>query len=292
MEPRNIVLAANSRDAVQKVLMKKWSDIDLEQITPAFAERIFRESPEAQELKTKAAAILVYVLQWGGDHGHCKRPTFDYNIARQDVIDPTPRKSEPDPVADLPRQKMKEEEAENLTTGTVPVVRNETVTVITEVKPKNETSMEQKKPRGKQPKPVAQLDPKTFEVINTYESTTAASRAVGVKDVGKSITALQKSGGYYWAHPDDVESTKERIKEKLQKQADNLKAQAQKMRDRKKGTKGSGTSVPKAKVASPEGWSSTPSIELADFSDQQLKDELTRRGWVGKLERTVTMTLE
>ena len=43
MAPRNTVLAARSRDAVQKVLMKKWNDVELEQITETFARRIFSQ---------------------------------------------------------------------------------------------------------------------------------------------------------------------------------------------------------------------------------------------------------
>ena len=78
--PRNTALAAKSRDAVQRVLMKKYNDIDLEQFTEPFVRRIFTQSSETLEVRVKAASILVYVLQWGGDHGHCKRPTFTYEI--------------------------------------------------------------------------------------------------------------------------------------------------------------------------------------------------------------------
>ena len=38
--PRNTALAAKSRDAVQRVLMKKYNDIELEQFTESFAVRM------------------------------------------------------------------------------------------------------------------------------------------------------------------------------------------------------------------------------------------------------------
>ena len=163
--PRNMVLAAKSREAVQKVLMKKWNDIDLEQITPAFAERIFRQSSESKEIKIKAASILVYLLQWGGDHGHCQRPTFDYTIANAKAGDTA------------------EPEAE---------------TEQTNDEPKNETIMEQKKkPRGKQPKPVAQIDPKTLKVVKVWPSRCEAERQLGACNIDRAVARKRMSAGFY-----------------------------------------------------------------------------------------------
>ena len=41
------MLAAKSREAVQRVLMKKWNDIGLEQFTEQFCRRIFYQSTES-----------------------------------------------------------------------------------------------------------------------------------------------------------------------------------------------------------------------------------------------------
>ena len=89
--PRNTVLAAKSRDAVQRVLMKKYNETDLTEFTEPFSQRIFAQSSETQEMKVKAASILVYLLQWGADHGHCERPNFSYEIASATpVAEPEP----------------------------------------------------------------------------------------------------------------------------------------------------------------------------------------------------------
>ena len=172
--PRNVVLAAKSREAVQRVLMKKWNDIDLEQITPAFAERIFSQSSEPKEMKIKAASILVYLLQWGGDNGHCQRPTFDYTIANAQAVD------EP-----------------------------ETETEQTNDKPNEETTMEQeKKPRGKQPKPVAQIDPETLKVVKVWPSRCEAERQLGACNLDRCIAKHRMSAGFYWCAPEDADTFK------------------------------------------------------------------------------------
>ena len=81
VSPGNTVLAARSRDAVNIVLIKKYGDIELEQITEDFARQIFDEARAPQEYKTKAASILVYLLKWGSEHDYCQSPAFDYSIA-------------------------------------------------------------------------------------------------------------------------------------------------------------------------------------------------------------------
>lgn len=86
--PRNMALANRYRVAVNSVLMKRYAETELCMIGEEFARNIFACSDVAQELKTRAASILVSLLQWGGDHGHCGRPTFDFTIAiRQEADD-------------------------------------------------------------------------------------------------------------------------------------------------------------------------------------------------------------
>lgn len=189
--PRNTVLAAKSREAVQKVLMKKWSDLDLEVITPMMAERIFRESPESQELKVKAASILVYILQWGCDNGHCQRPTFDYTIANA--------KPKTDPLAGIDFDDKKQV-ADALMEQSARIMND---------KPKEETNMSnEKKPRGKAPKPVAQLDPETLKVVKVWPSRCEAERQTGACNIDRCIAKHRMSAGYYWCSPEEADTFK------------------------------------------------------------------------------------
>lgn len=83
--PQNISLAAKYRNAANTVLFKKYNDVDLEVFTKGFTERLFAQCDATQELKTKAASVLVYLLSLGAERGHCKEPDFDYTIASNKI---------------------------------------------------------------------------------------------------------------------------------------------------------------------------------------------------------------
>ena len=191
MAPRNMALAAKSRDAVQKVLMKKYSDIDLEQITETFARRLFKECTESQDFKIKAAAILVYLLCWGGDHGYCQRPTFDYTIAHTD--EPTKPKSFTKIVAE-----MKARNAES-----------ETQCLPEKVETKTEETMEdQKQTAVRNKRPVAQIDTKTLQVIKIWPSVTKAHNELHIQNIDRAIHRRGIAGGYFWCDAQDADTFK------------------------------------------------------------------------------------
>lgn len=178
MAPRNIALAKNCRDAVNKILMKKYNDIELEQITETFARRVFSQSNESKEMKVKAASILVYVLSWGGDHGYCQRPTFTYEVAAS-----TPEEKPAEPMCKVKPEalaKRKEELAKRENTD------------IMEKEEKKEAS---------KPKEVVQLDPNTLRVLRTFPSANAAETALGCSNIRRAIDRSSMSGGYYWTYP-------------------------------------------------------------------------------------------
>ena len=196
--PRNTVLAAKSREAVQKVLMKKWNDLDLEVITASVAEKIFKESPEAKELKVKAASILVYLLEWGGDHGYCQRPTFDYTIAN---ADPEPAKAEDDedPLKGIDFDDNKQ---------VADALMDQSARIMN-AKPKDDKDMNnEKRASGRAATPVAQLDPETFKVIKIWPSMSEAERGVNTSNITRAIQKRKLAGGYYWCYPNDAEGYK------------------------------------------------------------------------------------
>lgn len=79
-------------------------------------------------------------------------------------------------------------------------------------KPTNETIMEQeKKPRGKAPKPVAQIHPETFEVVKVWPSRGAAENELGACNLDRCIAKLRKSAGFYWSDPQDADTFKLRL---------------------------------------------------------------------------------
>jgi len=193
MAPRNTVLAAKSREAVQRVLMKKYNDIELEQFTESFARRIFSQSSESQEMKVKAASILVYLLEWGGDHGHCKRPTFTYEIAASTPeVAPEPPKVTVKPEALAKRQEELAEKEQP------------------KEQPKEETTMEEqpKRPRGKQPRKVCKLDPETLKVIATYDSLKEACEKNDIKKIDGALKKHQRCHGFYYCYAEEADTFK------------------------------------------------------------------------------------
>lgn len=252
--PRNTVLAAKSREAVQRVLMKKYNDIELEQFTESFARRIFSQSSESQEMKVKAASILVYLLEWGGDHGHCQRPTFTYEIAASTPeVAPEPPKVTVKPEALAKRQ-------EELAAKEQP-----------KEQPKEETTMEeQKRTRGKQPIPVAQIDPETLALVKVWPSRCEAERGTGACNIDRAIAKKRMAGGFFWCMPDDAEGFKPNLlSNRAPKSADTPKPKPS----------------PKPKVEVPV------KNDITQFSDQEIIAEMKRRGWKGNVTMTISIDL-
>lgn len=318
--PRNTVLAAKSRDAVQKVLLKRWGDIDLESISETFARRIFRESNETLELQVKAASILVYVLSWGGDHGYCQRPAFTYEIASEEWKARQPEQPKPErtpmpptlaeisgksimpPAAgEKPLQQVAEDSVEQTMRDNEP-----TPQATTDNKPeKTEDSMEQNETttrrRGKEPRSVVQIDPESLQVIKTFDSIVAASKAVGMKDISKGLSSLQRAGGYYWAYAEKADETIEQIRQKQSttrqpkpKAEKKPKSLVEKFHEQRQQFEQMKQQKQQGATAQPEPAAVNYTLSpepLSRYSDDDLLAELDRRGWQGELRRTQVVTI-
>lgn len=152
---------------------------------------------------------------------------------------------------------------------------------------KTEMNMEEKKKRGKQPKPVAQIDATTYQVIKVWPSITEAEAELGIYHIAVAISKLRKAGGFYWSLPADADTFKERLDEKMC-QTD----------ERQKPTKPATKKVDQrvadlGQVALPSKGEERNAVKdaLAVFSDDELMEELDRRGWEGELSRRQIVTI-
>lgn len=272
--PGNTVLAAKSREAVQRVLMKKWNDIGLEQFTEQFCRRIFYQSTESLELKVKAASILVYVLQWGSDNGHCQRPTFTLAIAREEHERAEKDKAQPDDDSRDPLEGID--------------FNDET---------KTEEDMEQKKTRGKQARKICQIDAETLQVIKTYDSCSEGCRAAGVKNIDRAIKRLQLAGGYYWQYPEDVATFADRLAAKRAASKPVKHNPSPSTGDAHHGgqspcNSSATTHTGDSPHDSPDDQRGTAAHEALEvFTDDELLEELDRRGWQGELRKVQIVTI-
>ena len=309
--PRNAVLARNSLAAVRTVLLKQYGDIDIEQFTETFCRRVFASSTEAHDMKVKAAAILVYVLQWGGDQGLCKRPNFSFDIANE-------------PVA-----AAKEQAAEGTDQATQPVA-SEAV---------RDGDGQQAKPkrkllRGTPPRRVVKIDPATLEAVQEYPSIRDAADDNNSlsSNIHRALTTMRTAAGYYWCDPDDVGTFRQRLEKKkftphsmratqaiLQRSTAGKGAEDKKDDRPKSGKEALAAKNAKARKASDRPLSGDAAVEalkkaldkanqraaaavpsaplssadkrppLKLWSDQELYDELARRGWEGALIKKLTL---
>ena len=289
MAPRNTVLAAKSRDAVQKILMKKWNDVELEQVTLAFARRIFSKSPEPKEMKVKAASILVYLLQWGGDHGYCQRPAFTYDeLTGGDAtgVD-TIKVKEMAKVTELDIRRLEShvtpvpcDEHGNALEGCSKTLEDMMEIVDMEDKPKENTDMDkkEKKPRGRAPRQVAQISPDTLEVVKTWPTMGDAERETGACNLDRVIRLMRKSAGFYWSNAEDAGTFRDRLAEKQ------LPEELKRVNGKKPAADPGQAPAPKLENRSQ--CASAAQQALAVFSDDELLEELDRRGWQGNLRRS------
>lgn len=159
---------------------------------------------------------------------------------------------------------------------------------------KEETNMEkEKKPRGKQPRQICQIDPDTLQVVKTYDSCIQGCKAAGVKNIDRAIKRLQKAGGWYWQYPEDIDTFADRLKQKQDGQ------QQPKPRAKKTVVKPSAavqvavTDDPTPSTVTeqqPVSETFTPE-PLSTFTDEELMEELDRRGFEGELSRRVVFTI-
>ena len=191
--PRNVILASKYRDAAQRVLLKQYGDTDLTVFTGDFCHQLFLQSRESDEVKTKAASLLVYILQWGGDNGYCTRPAFDYSIWRgEDKDDGTGKKK-----AEKNNSILSHTETEK------PEPKKEKRTAV--VKGTRGSG------GGRSARPFAQIDPSTLKVIKIWGHLKDAQRELGAYNLGRAVERMGKSAGYYWCDAADVDTFERRL---------------------------------------------------------------------------------
>lgn len=321
MAPRNLVLSSKYRDGVNQVLMRKYSDTELKEFTREFATDIMRNSSAARQLKVQAASALVYLLQWGGDHGHCQRPAFSFS----DIIP-----------ADKPSTGSGTVRTERPKTKTIAIpqeiedqLKEDAVDASVETEfAEHSQGIQEKRRRagGRPPKAVAQIDPETLQVMKVWPVIAHVDSALGIGkgNVSRAVLKHQKAAGYYWCYEKDTDAYIKELRrlhpsrrtvkkqdkpETIQDQQEQvavLKRQYEtfnEMRpvvappsfDESQGTpiseREAADTLPDEKLDPQPTPVTDPAPRrivqpLAVFSDRELFDELERRGWIGQFSKT------
>ena len=256
-------LWAGYRPEFTHVFLSEHGKDDVRQFTDFYVRKLMGKNKSTPRVQTRALAALVYTLEFAYKEGICQKPSF----TPQSVMAAIASSNNPDKDA---------QETES------------TPQVLGEEEPA-ETSPQRSsnpKPRGsgRQQVKVSQLDPFTCKVVATFNSLTEASASTGANtgDISKAIKNNFCRHGFYWC---------------LQGQEEEFRP-AKKPRMRKKNTKTvrealTDSRMPATDKSSPgekggaQKDSCNPSsairADLSPFSDEELRDELERRGWYGTL---------
>lgn len=165
-----------------------------------------------------------------------------------------------------------------------------------------------KHPGGRPTRPVCQIDPDTLEVIATFDSCNAAIQATGASNIDRAVARVRKSAGFYWSTPDGVKTFAKRLREKqkadeqrhveaagraraikMQKIAEQ-RAQAAETEKPERKPRREVERMPEPKAMGDKGQSKV-SEALAVFSDDELIEELDRRGWYGVMRKVMVVEL-
>ncbi|MCR5578639.1 MAG: hypothetical protein K6F74_05435 [Prevotella sp.] len=162
---------------------------------------------------------------------------------------------------------------------------------------KTEENMKKKNVRGRAPRPVAQIDTETLEVVKVWPTMGEAERETGACNLDRVSKLLRKSAGFYWCNADEVDTFKERLNEKLQKKGGRKKAKTK--ITVVKPTPFAQTVVPRNPTSPAVTQNESPDEPVRNsaqdalevFTDEELWQELERRGWQGEISCVKRITI-
>lgn len=169
--------------------------------------------------------------------------------------------------------------------------------------------------RNRAPRPVAQIDMSTLEVIKIWPKKGAAEKELGIWNIDRAILKGRPAGGFYWCDEQDIDTFNPAddmrgrgakanatarplpARKKEKPKTDVSKTEAEKRPEAKPTEQELPLLMDRGHITSTHGKTS-PALEqkitLDAFTDKELALELQRRGWTGEIkvkEGIVTITI-
>lgn len=300
-EPENMALYRNTKDAFRLTWLMLPTNKPCAYYTKDVLADAMVKTKTMHDFRVKAGSVMVHVLIYAHKRDpENPMPAFSFNevllmVKEMEEKANKPQKEDDDEKDPLEGIDFKDPEPCDEHGDALP----------DDDKPKNETDMKKKKetktaakPRGKLPRPVAQIDPETLQVVKVWPSCSEAERETSARNLTRVIKRKNISGGFFWCYPEDAKGFKPNpfSKPALAQQAE----QQEKKRKTVKATE------PKPKPATAIGQitdSITQPVDevvhkpspllksLADFTDAELIHELEQRGWKGELQLMLKVSL-
>lgn len=171
--------------------------------------------------------------------------------------------------------------------------------------------------RNRAPRPVAQIDMSTLEVIKIWPKKGAAEKELGIWNIDRAILKGRPAGGFYWCDEQDIDTFNPAddmrgrgakanatarplpARKKEKPKTDVSKTEAEKRPEANPTEQELPLLMDRGHITSTQGKTS-PTLEqkitLDGFTDKELALELQRRGWTGEIKvkegiTTITINL-
>lgn len=255
-------LAVKYRQAIEKVLLKENADIELYCFTSSFVRGIMQACSECQELKAQAVSALMSIIEWGYKNGHCGRVPFGIEVLSKRKEEKTEDASPEDvhPEGQRPEEAHPEDAHPE--------------DVHPEDQPKYATIS----------RAVVELSPE-LEVMRTFPSASECIRVTKITSLYVFLKNHTIRKGHYYAYKDEWESGAWKPQESVRTKP----KPSPKVRKAKPKTKAEVRAA--LKKSGEAALAAVQQSNLQDMSDQQLFDELKRRGFEGTLTQTKIVTV-
>lgn len=320
-------------------LFKTLYDEPCEKLTKDILREAISKAMLGFSDKVKGASVVVHVLKFAG-----VKPGFEYSdLTRDKDVTISQHTGHSEQKRNFSERKLlKMERKEPILEQKFPETTQELLRPDGSKRPKAERpKTDQKFPkinndmkqdvdrlgrsRNRAPRPVAQIDMSTLEVIKIWPKKGAAEKELGIWNIDRAILKGRPAGGFYWCDEQDIDSfnpaddmrgrgakanatarplparKKEKPKEKAEKvknpKADASKTEAEKEPKTTPAEQELPLLMDRGHITSTQGKTS-PTLEqkitLDGFTDKELALELQRRGWTGEIkvkEGIVTITI-
>lgn len=307
-------------------LFKTLYDEPCEKLTKDILRKAISKAMLGFSDKVKGASVVVHVLKFAG-----VKPGFEYSdLTRDKAVTISQHTEHSEQKRNFSERKLlKIERKEPILEQKFPETTQELPKTDPKF-PKINNDMKQDvdrlgRSRNRAPRPVAQIDMSTLEVIKIWPKKGAAEKELGIWNIDRAILKGRPAGGFYWCDEQDIDTfnpaddmrgrgakanatarplparKKEKPKEKAEKvknpKADASKTEAEKGPEATPAEQELPLLMDRGHITSTQGKTS-PTLEqkitLDGFTDKELALELQRRGWTGEIkvkEGIVTITI-
>ena len=308
-------------------LFKTLYDEPCEKLTKDILREAISKAMLGFSDKVKGASVVVHVLKFAG-----VKPGFEYSdLTRDKDVTISQHTGHSEQKRNFSERKLlKMERKEPILEQKFPETTQE-LPKTDQKFPKINNDMKQDvdrlgRSRNRAPRPVAQIDMSTLEVIKMWPKKGAAEKELGIWNIDRAILKGRPAGGFYWCDEQDIDTFNPADDMRGRGAKANATARPLPARKKEKPIKKETAKVKKTKTDASQteaekGPEATPAeqelpllmdrghitstqgktsptleqkITLDGFTDKELALELQRRGWTGEIkvkEGIVTITI-